>query len=228
MKSISTSRSNQILALLAVAQLMGVLDFSILNIGLPSIQRTFHLAPADLQWVVSAYALVFGGFLLLGGRTADLFDRKRVFMLGLGLFSLASLAGGLAPSPLVILGARAVQALGAAIVSPPALALLTTTFPEGPWRDHALGVFGSVAGIGFGAGVILGGMLTGWLSWRWVFFVNVPVGLLALLIAIPLLPPSRASAARAPLDLPGAILGTGAMVSLVLALSWVAAPVPGA
>jgi len=227
MKSISTSRSNQILALLAVAQLMGVLDFSIVNIALPSIQRNFHLAPADLQWVVSAYALVFGGFLLLGGRIADLFDRKRVFMLGLGLFSLASLAGGLAPSPLVILGARAVQGLGAAIVSPTALALLTTTFPEGPERNRALGVFGSVAGIGFGAGVILGGMLTGWLSWRWVFFVNVPVGLLALLIAIPLLPSSRASAARAPLDLAGAILGTGAIVSLVLALSWGASPEAG-
>jgi EmrB/QacA subfamily drug resistance transporter len=227
MKSLSTTRSNQILALLAVAQLMGVLDFSIVNIALPSIQRMFHLAPADLQWVVSAYALVFGGFLLLGGRAADLFDRKRVFMLGLGLFSLASLAGGLAPSPLVILGARAAQGLGAAIVSPTALALLTTTFPEGPGRNRALGVFGSVSGIGFGAGVILGGVLTSVLSWRWVFFVNVPLGLLVLLSALLLLPSSRASAARAPLDLAGALLFTGAMVSLVLALSQGASPEAG-
>ena len=224
MESLPASRRNQILALLAVAQLMGVLDFSIVNVALPSIQRMFHLAPADLQWVVSAYALVFGGFLLLGGRAADLFDRKRVFMLGLGLFSLASLAGGLAPSPLVIVGARAVQGLGGAIVSPTALALLTTTFPEGPGRNRALGVFGSVSGIGFGAGVILGGVLTSFLSWRWVFFVNVPLGLLVLLSAFLLLPSSRASAARAPLDLAGAILLTGAIVSLVLALSQMASP----
>lgn len=160
MKSMSAARSNQILALLAVAQLMGVLDFSIVNVALPSIQRTFHLAPADLQWLVSAYALTLGGFLLLGGRATDLVDRKRLFILGLGLFSLASLAGGLAPSPLIILAARAVQGLGGAIVSPMALALLTTTFPEGEARNRALGVFGSVSGVGFGAGVILGEVLT--------------------------------------------------------------------
>ena len=219
MESVSTSRSTQILALLAIAQLMGVLDFSIVNVALPSIQREFHLAPADLQWVVSAYALLFGGFLLLGGRAADLFDRKRVFMLGLGLFSLASLAGGLAPSPPVILVARAVQGLGGAIVSPAALALLTTTFSEEPGRTRALGVFGSVSGLGFGAGVLLGGVLTGWLSWRWVFFVNVPVGLLVLLGAFLLLPSSRASEKRSPLDVAGATLLTGTMVSLVLALS---------
>lgn len=224
MESLSASRRTQILALLAVAQLMGVLDFSIVNVALPSIQRMFHLAPADLQWVVSAYALVFGGFLLLGGRAADLFDRKRVFMLGLGLFSLASLAGGLAPSPLVILLVRAVQGLGGAIVSPTALALLTATFPEGPERNRALGVFGSVSGIGFGAGVILGGVLTSALSWRWVFFVNVPVGLLTLLGAFLLLPSSKVSAKRSPLDLTGAILFTGAIVSLVLALTQGASP----
>lgn len=227
MKSISAARSQQILALLAVSQLMGVLDFSIVNVALPSIQRTFHLAPADLQWMVSAYALMLGGFLLLGGRAADLFDRKRLFILGLGLFSLASLAGGLAPSPLIILAARAVQGLGGAIVSPTALALLTTTFPEGETRNRALGVFGSVSGVGFGAGVILGGVLTSWLSWRWVFFVNVPVGLLTLLSAFALLPPSRASIARKPLDLAGAALLTGALASLVLALSRGASPASG-
>src|SRR5258708_34430968 len=119
----------------------------------------FHVAGADLQWVVSAYALVFGGFLLRGGRAADLFDRKRVFMLGLELFSLASLAGGLAPSPLVIVGARAVQGLGGAIGSPTALALLTTAFPEGPGSARALGVLGSVSGIGFGAGGVFGSLI---------------------------------------------------------------------
>jgi EmrB/QacA subfamily drug resistance transporter len=227
MKSMSAARSQQILALLAVAQLMGVLDFSIVNVALPSIQRTFHLAPAELQWIVSAYALMLGGFLLLGGRAADLFDRKRLFILGLGLFSLASLAGGLAPSPQIILAARAVQGLGGAIVSPTALALLTTTFPEGEARNRALGVFGSVSGVGFGAGVILGGVLTNWLSWRAVFFVNVPVGLLTLLAAFVLLPPSRASTARKPLDLAGAALGTGALASLVLALSRGASPASG-
>jgi EmrB/QacA subfamily drug resistance transporter len=224
MESMSTARSNQILALLATAALMGVLDFSIVNVALPSIQHTFHLAPADLQWVVSAYALLFGGFLLLGGRAADLFDRKRVFMLGLGLFSLASLVGGLAPSPLIILVARALQGLGAAIVSPTALALLTTTFPEGSERNRALGVFGSVSGLGFAVGALLGGVLTSVLSWRWVFFVNVPVGLLVLFGAFLLLPSSKARAKRSPLDLTGAILLTGAMVSLVLALSQGASP----
>src|SRR6266496_5468025 len=146
------------LALLCVVQFMVVLDIAIVNVALPSIQVDLGFSQADLQWVVSAYALVFGGFLLLGGRAADLFDRKRVFMLGLLLFSLASLAGGLAPSPLVILAARAVQGLGGAIVSPTALALLTTTFPEGPERNRALGVYGSVSGVGFGTGVILGGV----------------------------------------------------------------------
>jgi EmrB/QacA subfamily drug resistance transporter len=227
MKNVNTASRNQILALLATAGLMGVLDFSIVNVALPSIQRAFQLTPAELQWVVSAYALTFGGFLLLGGRLADLFDRKRVFMLGLGLFSLASLVGGLAPSPLVILVARAAQGLGGAIVSPTALALLTTTFPEGPERNRALGVFGSVAGIGFSAGVILGGVLTNWLSWRWIFFVNVPVGLLTLLGAFLLLPSSRASTSRKPLDLAGAVLGTGTITLLVLTLSRLATPEGG-
>src|SRR5579884_2403112 len=143
------SRKKQTLALLAVAQIMVVLDFSIVNIALPAIQQAFHLAPADLQWVVSAYAVMFGGFLLLFGRASDLFDRKKLFIVGLGVFSLASLVGGLAPSPLLVLVARAVQGLGAAIVSPAALALVLTTFEEGPERNRALGVFGSVAGIGF-------------------------------------------------------------------------------
>ena len=219
MNNISSTRRNWVLALLAVAQFVVVLDFSIVSVALPSIQQEFHLASQDLQWVVSAYAILFGGFLLLSGRISDLFDRKIVFVVGLGVFSLASLAGGLAPSPLVILVARAVQGLGAAIVSPVALALVTTIFPEGQQRNRALGIFGSVAGIGFGAGVILGGLLTGSLGWRWVFFVNLPIGLLSVLLAFPLLPSTRASAARQQVDVGGAILGSGAMIVLVLALS---------
>jgi MFS family permease len=190
------SRKKQTLALLAVAQIMVILDFSIVSIALPAIQQAFHLASADLQWVVSAYAVMFGGFLLLFGRASDLFDRKKLFIGGLGVFSLASLVGGLAPSPLLVLVARAVQGLGAAIVSPAALALVLTTFEEGPERNRALGVFGSVAGIGFSVGVILGGVLTGFLNWRWVFFVNLPIGLLTMLLAIPVLAPSRSDGPR--------------------------------
>lgn len=218
------SRKKQTLALLAVAQIMVILDFSIVSIALPAIQQAFYLAPADLQWVVSVYAVMFGGFLLLFGRACDLFDRKKLFIVGLGIFSLASLVGGLAPSPLIVLIARAVQGLGAAIVSSAALALVLATFEEGPERNRALGVFGSVAGIGFSIGVILGGVLTGFLNWRWVFFVNLPIGLLTMLLAIPVLASSRAFGPRQRLDLAGAVLGTSTIVLLVLALSRLATP----
>lgn len=228
MERLSPIRTTLMLALLTVAQLMIVLDFSIVNVALPSLQHAFQLTEGDLQWVVSAYALMFGGFLLLCGRAADLFDRKRLFLLGLGLFSLSSLVGGLATSPLVILMARAAQGLGAAIVSPAALSLLTTTFSEGPERDRALGVFGAVSGIGFSVGVLLGGLLTSLLNWRWVFFVNVPVGLLALLSALWLLSPGERRGVREPLDLLGAMLGTGALALLVFALSRLAEPGAGA
>ena len=160
--------------------------------------------------------------MLVGGRAADLFDRKRVFLLGLGLFSAASLLGGLAPSLPVILFARGAQGLGAALLFPAALALLTTTFPEGEARNRALGIFGSVASIGFSLGVILGGMLTSLLSWRWVFFVNVPLGLLLMVGALLQLPSSRSGDGRKPLDLIGAILFTGAATLLVLAFSQLA------
>jgi MFS family permease len=220
MKDITfTARSNWILGLLAIAQLMGVLDFSIVNVALPGIQQEFHLSYTALQWVISAYALVLGGFLLVGGRATDLFDRKRVFLLGLGLFSVASLLGGLAPSLPVILCARGAQGLGAALLFPATLSLLTTTFPEGEARNRALGIFGSVAGIGFSLGVILGGVLTSLISWRWVFFVNVPLGLLLMVGALLLLPSSRSDDGHKPLDLPGAILFTGAATLLVLAIS---------
>ena len=181
-------RKTLILVLLSLAQLMIVLDFSIVNVALPSIQSQFLLPPVSLQWVVSAYAITFGGFLLLGGRASDMFRRKNTFLAGLVIFSLASLLGGFAPSAVWIFLSRAMQGVGAAILSPSALSLVTTTFREGHERNMALGVFGSMAAIGFTAGVILGGILTSLLSWHWVFFVNVPLGVLGIVAGISLIP----------------------------------------
>lgn len=212
-----------ILAVLAVAPLMGVLDFSIVNIALPSIRREFALTPAELQWVVSAYSFTFAGFLMLGGRIADILDRKVVFMSGLGLFAAASLVGGLAPSAPVIWGARAVQGLGAAILAPVALALVMTTFDEGEERNRALAVFGTIPAVGFTAGVIAGALLTGLASWRWIFFVNVPIGLVALSAAAWLLPAQRTSLPAGRIDLAGSILGTVGLVTLVAGVTRLAA-----
>src|ERR1043166_1518279 len=171
------------LALLCVAQFVVVLDASIVNVALPTIGRELHFSESNLPWVVNAYVLTFGGFLLLGGRAADLLGRRRVFISGLVLFALASLAGGLAQSEGWLITARAVQGLGAAIISPAALSIVTTTFAEGAERNKALGVWGAVAGAGGAAGVLLGGILTSGLSWRWVLFVNVPIGLAAAALA---------------------------------------------
>jgi MFS family permease len=221
------SRKAAILALLAVAQLIGVLDFSIVNVALPSIQRQFDLPPDELQWVISAYALTLGGCLLLGGRIADLYDRRLVFMSGLAVFSVASLAGGLAPTAPLVFAARAVQGMGGAVLVPTALALVTTEFAEGPERNRALGVLGTVAAVGFTAGVILGGVLTGVAGWRWVFFVNVPIGLIALAASPRLLEARRGEGPRPPLDIAGAVLVTGAMVALVGGFSQVSQPSGG-
>src|SRR5689334_6649420 len=178
--TLSTSRAkNRALALLAMTQFVIVIDAAIVNVALPSIGTQLHFARTDLSWVVNAYTLTFGGFLLLGGRLADLLGRRRMFMLGLVLFSVASFAGGIAQSEGWLIAARAVQGLGAAIVSPAALSIITTTFAEGAERNRALGVWGAVAGAGGAAGVLLGGILTSGLSWRWVLFVNVPIGLAA-------------------------------------------------
>ena len=171
------------LALLSVVQFMVVLDIAIVNVALPSIQLDLGFSQENLQWVISAYALVFGGFLLLGGRTADIVGRRRVFMLGLVVFTIGSLICGLAWSEASLIGARAIQGLGAAMISPAALAILMTTFAEGRERNIALGVWGAVGGFGAAAGVLLGGVLTDWLSWEWIFFVNIPVGLAALALA---------------------------------------------
>jgi len=206
------------LALLATVQFMVVLDIAIVNVALPSIQTDLDFSQANLQWVISAYALVFGGFLLLGGRAADLLGRRRIFMLGLIAFTIGSVLCGLAWSEASLIGARAIQGLGAATISPAALAILMTTFAEGRERNIALGVWGAVGGFGAAAGVLLGGVLTDALSWEWVFFVNIPVGIAAFALAPVLLGESRDSRVRS-FDAPGAVLVTGGLTTLVLAIT---------
>src|SRR5215210_2749656 len=176
-----------------MAQFVVVLDASIVNVALPSIGRALDFSQTNLPWVVNAYVLTFGGFLLLGGRMADLLGRRRVFMGGLVLFALASLVGGFAQSETWLIAARAVQGLGAAILSPAALAIVTTTFRDGAERNRALGAWGAVAGSGGAAGVLLGGVLTDGLGWEWVLWVNVPIGLIAAAITPALVAESRAS-----------------------------------
>src|SRR5947209_16396249 len=181
------------LALLATAQFVVVLDASIVNVALPSIGRGLHFSQDSLSWVVNAYVLTFGGFLLLGGRAADLLGRRAVFIVGLIVFAFASLAGGLAQSEGWLIAARAAQGFGAALLSPAALSIVTTTFSEGAERNCALGVWGAVAGSGGAAGVLLGGILTSGLGWQWVLFVNTPIGIAAALLAPRLLKESRAN-----------------------------------
>ena len=213
------SRRGLALALLCAVQFMVVLDVSVVNLALPSIARDLRLSEAGLQWIVSVYALTFGGFLLLAGRAADLFGRRRFFMVGLALFTLASLACGLAPSATALIVARAVQGLGAAVVSPAALSLLTTTFHEGEERNRALGFFGAVAAGGGSAGLLLGGAIVGSLGWEWVFFVNVPIGIAAISLAPALLTESRERSGTPQLDLLGAVTITAGLVLLVYGLS---------
>src|SRR6187397_1245841 len=206
------------LALLGVVQFMVVLDIAIVNVALPSIQLDLDVSQSNLQWVISAYALVFGGFLLLGGRTADIVGRRRVFMIGLLAFTIGSLLCGLAWSEASLIGARAIQGLGAATISPAALAILMTTFAEGRERNVALGVWGAVGGFGAAAGVLLGGILTDALSWEWIFFVNVPVGVLAIVFTPILLTESRDTSVKS-FDVPGAVLVTAGLSSLVYSIT---------
>jgi len=206
------------LALLGAVQFMVVLDIAIVNVALPSIQTDLGFSQANLQWVISAYALVFGGFLLLGGRTADLLGRRRVFMLGLVAFTIGSLLCGLAWSEASLIGARAIQGLGAATISPAALAILMTTFAEGRERNIALGVWGAVGGFGAAAGVLLGGVLTDALSWEWIFFVNIPVGIAAFALAPVLLGESRDTRVKS-FDALGAVLVTSHLTTLVLGIT---------
>src|SRR6187455_973009 len=179
------------LGLILAVQFMTILDIAIVNVALSSIQSDLGFSQENLQWVISAYALVFGGFLLLGGRSADLLGRRRIFLGGLVVFSAASLLAGLAWSEASLIGARALQGLGAAIITPAALSILSTTFSEGRERNIALGAWGAVGGFGAVAGVLLGGVLTDALSWEWIFFVNVPVGVAGFALAPLLLQESR-------------------------------------
>jgi EmrB/QacA subfamily drug resistance transporter len=206
------------LALLCVVQFMVVLDIAIVNVALPSIQVDLGFSQENLQWVISAYALFFGGFLLLGGRAADLLGRRRIFLLGITLFTISSLVAGLAWSEASLIGARAFQGLGAAIITPAALSILSTTFAEGRERNIALGVWGAVGGFGAAAGVLAGGILTDALSWEWIFFVNVPVGAAAFALAPILLAESRDARVKT-FDAPGAVLVTGGLSLLVYAIT---------
>jgi EmrB/QacA subfamily drug resistance transporter len=206
------------LALLLLVQFMVVLDIAIVNVALPSIQVDLGFSQENLQWVISAYALFFGGFLLLGGRAADLLGRRRLFLTGIVLFTTASLMSGLAWSEASLIGARAFQGLGAAIITPAALSILMTTFAEGKERNAALGAWGGVGAFGAVAGVLLGGILTDLLSWEWIFFVNVPVGIVGLALAPFLINESRDATAES-YDVPGAVLVTGGLVTLVYAIT---------
>ncbi len=215
---VSDRRKWLALALLCVVQFMVVLDIAIVNVALPSIKVDLGFSQGDLQWVISAYALVFGGFLLLGGRAADMLGRRRVLLAGIVMFTVASLLAGLAWSEPSLIGARALQGLGAAIITPAALSILSTTFAEGRERNIALGAWGAVGGFGAVGGVLLGGILTDALSWEWIFFVNVPVGLVGLALAPILLHESRDAAVKS-FDVAGAVLVTSGLSSLVYAIT---------
>ena len=207
-----------VLLLVCVAQFMVVLDVSVVNVALPSIGRELHYTPTGLQWVVNAYVLTFAGFLLLGGRIADIYGRRRVFILGLSLFSLASLACGLAQTSAQLTAARAVQGVGGAVLSPATLTIIMTTFTDGRARHRAIGTWSAVAGAGGASGALLGGILTSTLSWRWVFFINVPIGALAIAASYVLLTETRSLDANRSLDIAGAITATAGLGALVYAI----------
>jgi EmrB/QacA subfamily drug resistance transporter len=211
------------LAVILVASFMVVLDFSIVNVALPSIEREFGFSAASVQWVVTGYAITFGGLLILGGRAADLLGRRRMFVAGLVAFSAASLAGGLASDPVLLVSSRAVQGAGAAVVAPAAFSLITTGFAAGPRRNRALGQYGATASVGFVAGQVLGGVLVEFFSWRAVFLVNVPVGLAAAVLAPRLLAESRVAAPGRRMDVGGATMITAAAAALVFVVSEVPA-----
>jgi EmrB/QacA subfamily drug resistance transporter len=205
------------LLVIATAQLMVVLDATIVNVALPHVQRALGFSGSGLEWVVNAYAVTFGGLLLLGGRAGDILGRRRVFVFGLLLFSAASLVGGFATSQWWLLTARAVQGAGGAVIAPTALALITTNFPEGGERNRAFGVYAAMAGAGSAAGLLLGGILTTYASWRWVMFVNVPIGIVVAATAPRVLAESPRRPGR--IDAPGAVTGTGGIALLVYGLS---------
>jgi EmrB/QacA subfamily drug resistance transporter len=204
-----------VLCLVCLAQFMVILDATIVNVALPSIQKDLGISESSLQWIVNAYALLFGGFLLLGGRAGDLIGRKRVFVAGLVLFTSASLLCALAPSETWLIVSRGAQGLGAALVSPAALSIVTTTFAEGAERTKALGVWAAIAVGGGAVGLVLGGLLVETLSWPWIFFVNVPVGIVALFLSLRYVPESKDEHAHRSFDVAGAVTVTGGLISLV-------------
>jgi MFS family permease len=216
-RTAGSSRQGLALVVIACAQLMVVLDATIVNVSLPHIQRALGFSGSSLEWVVNAYAVTFGGLLLLGGRAGDRLGRRRVFVAGLLLFSAASLLGGFATSQWWLLAARAVQGAAGAVIAPTALALITSSFPEGKPRNRAMGVYSAMAGGGGAVGLLLGGILTTYVSWRWVLFVNVPIGILVAATA----PRALAESPRrpGPIDLAGAVTGTGGLALLVYGLS---------
>lgn len=207
-----------ILILVALAQFMVVLDVSIVNVALPAIQRDFGMSNTSLQWIITVYTLFFGGFLLLGGRAADLFGRRKIFLAGVTVFTLASLADGLTRSGNMLITFRAIQGLSGAFMSPAALSIVLVTYREGHERNVALSVWGAVASGGAAVGVLLGGIFTQYLGWRWNFFINVPVGIFVIITALRILPKHESEAEHNNLDLPGAVLVTGGLMSLVYGL----------
>src|SRR5213595_67296 len=215
----SADRRWSALALIVTAQFMVILDVAIVNVALPSIKNDLGFSQSGLQWVISAYAIFFGGALLLGGRLADLLGRRRMFIAGLALFSASSLLCGFAWSSASLVGFRALQGLGGALLAPAALSLLMTTFAEGRERNLALGIYGAASGSGAAVGVLLGGILTSYLSWTWIFFINVPVAVAAIALTPVLLRESRADGAHRHFDFPGAISVTSGLMLLVYALT---------
>jgi EmrB/QacA subfamily drug resistance transporter len=207
-----------ILIILALAQFMIVLDSSIVNVALPAIEKAFHMSPTSLQWIVTAYTLTFGGFLLLGGRAADLFGRRKLFLTGIAVFGVASLIDGLAPNGGLLIALRAAQGLAAALMSPAALSIVLVTYREGHERNTALSVWGAVASGGAAAGVLFGGIITQYLGWRWNFLVNVPISIAVFLAARALVPLHESEETHNDLDLPGAISITAALMTLVYGL----------
>jgi EmrB/QacA subfamily drug resistance transporter len=218
--SSSTASGNRwaTLVVVCLAQFMVILDATIVNVALPSIQRGLHFSSTDLQWVINSYTLMFGGFLLLGGRAADFFGRRRLFLVGVAVFSGASLLNGLASSSEMLILGRGLQGLGGALVSPAALSIITTTFAEGPDRNKALGVWSAIAAGGAAIGLLLGGVLTDLLSWQWCFFVNVPVGIVAIVAALRIVPNTLAEHRPKSIDIAGAVAVTGGLVVLVYAI----------
>jgi EmrB/QacA subfamily drug resistance transporter len=207
------------LLVLAGAQFMVVLDATIVNVALPSIEKALHFSnSAQLQWIVTAYTLLFGGFLLLGGRLADLFGRRRLFLLGVALFAASSLLAGLAQNPGMLIAFRSIQGLGAALLSPAALSLILNIFPEGKERNRALGVWSGVAAGGGAVGLLLGGILTQYVGWRWIFFINIPIGMLVVFLAPRFVPTSERAVGKQKIDYSGAFAVTAGLMTLVYAL----------